>query len=132
MPMRDPGVIMLMRQSVSMHFHYSAWHDFTGIIVFSRQFYGRFSRDGENLLFFGDFVKVFFEKPRYITQKTADLYFDRAAPPDRRNPMKELRSKPVFALFVSNRTTFPQEIVNAAVKEVSAAMKRNGSIVASD
>ena len=40
--------------------------------------------------------------------------------------MKEIRRKPVFALFVSNRTTFPQEIVNAAMDEVSAAMKRNG------
>ena len=31
-----------------------------------------------------------------------------------------------FALFVSNRTTFPQEIVRAAVEEVSSALNRNG------
>ena len=40
--------------------------------------------------------------------------------------MKEIKRKPVFALFVSNRTTFPQEIVTAAMDEVAAAMKRNG------
>lgn len=40
--------------------------------------------------------------------------------------MKEINRKPVFALFVSNRTTFPQEIVTAAMDEVAAAMKRNG------
>ena len=31
-----------------------------------------------------------------------------------------------IALFVSNRTTFPQEIVAAAVKETEKALKRNG------
>lgn len=40
--------------------------------------------------------------------------------------MKEIKRKPVFALFVSNRTTFPQEIVRAAMEEVSAALERNG------
>ena len=36
------------------------------------------------------------------------------------------RKKLTFALFVSNRTTFAQEIVNEAVEDVSAALKRNG------
>ena len=38
--------------------------------------------------------------------------------------MKEIRKKPVFALFVSNRTTFPQEIVTAAMDEVSGFFAR--------
>ena len=34
-----------------------------------------------------------------------------------------------FAVFVSNRITFPQEIVNAAIAEVTAAVTRNGFAV---
>jgi len=40
--------------------------------------------------------------------------------------MRESRKKTTFALFVSNRTTFPQEIVKAAMGEAAAAMQRNG------
>ena len=40
--------------------------------------------------------------------------------------MKEIRKNTTFALFVSNRTTFPQEIVKKAMEEVSGALKRNG------
>ncbi|MBO4304288.1 MAG: hypothetical protein J6A21_06850 [Lentisphaeria bacterium] len=36
------------------------------------------------------------------------------------------RKKLTFALFVSNRTTFAQEIVEEAIAEVSAALKKNG------